>query len=245
MLSLRSLTTAPRRVRLLSTTYRFSSLALDSTTTAATSNAPLSHEDFRKEHQIALKGPDHDKYVPFLDFDSTPFQPSLKKALKVEGFSSPTPIQAESWPIALEQRDIISVARTGSGKTCGFLLPAFHKMMMAKANHAKNNPTPASGGKFQRWKRLSRRVPTTLVLAPTRELAVQIDTEAQKFSRTSGLLTACLYGGTSKGPQIAKLKQGVDLVVATPGRCNDLAEMGMLDLSSVDYLVLDEGKLLT
>jgi ATP-dependent RNA helicase DDX5/DBP2 len=217
----------------------------------------LTPAEYRKEHSITLRGAGSNEYVPMLDFESTPFHATLKKALKLEGFTSPTPIQSESWPIALQQRDIISIARTGSGKTCGFLLPAFHKLLLAKQNHAASTNSSSNSrahqpetnsfgaNRFQRnqggrSKAYGRR-PSALILAPTRELAVQIEAEAQKFSRISGLSTVSLYGGSSKGPQITKLKSGVDLVVATPGRCNDLAEMGVLDLSQVSYFVLDEG----
>jgi ATP-dependent RNA helicase DDX5/DBP2 len=79
------------------------------------------------------------------------------------------------------------------------------------------------------------------VLAPTRELAMQIEAEAQKYSKICGFETLCIYGGSSKGPQIRRLNQGVDVLIATPGRCNDLAEMGALRLSKVEYLVLDEA----
>jgi superfamily II DNA/RNA helicase len=88
--------------------------------------------------------------------------------------------------------------------------------------------------------RSSYRPPKVLVLAPTRELTEQIATEAQKYAN-AGVDIATAYGGTAKGPQIFKLRKGVDVIVATPGRCNDLAEMGALDLSKIEYLVLDEA----
>jgi ATP-dependent RNA helicase DDX5/DBP2 len=177
-----------------------------------------------------------------IEFDSTPFSAVLKRVLKSEGFSSPTPTQAQSWPIALSNRDIISVARTGSGKTCAFLLPAFHKMLEAKAS----NPEQPRASKVQSssWSRGGggqSRPPTVLVLAPTRELTVQIENEARKFSRACGFNSISVYGGTPKGIQIRQLSEGIDIVIATPGRCNDLAEMGALNLSKVDYLVLDEA----
>lgn len=144
----------------------------------------LSAEAFRSANQIKLSSStgNHNDFPPMIEFDMTPFSPALKKILLSEGFASPTPTQAQSWPIAIQARDIISVARTGSGKTCGFLLPAFHKLIADKAsgkvqqNELSNNP----------YAREAARQPTILVLAPTRELTVQIETEARKFARPCG-----------------------------------------------------------
>jgi ATP-dependent RNA helicase DDX5/DBP2 len=188
----------------------------------------LSAEDFRKLHQINIVGRDTDGAgayrppAPLFDFATTPFSPQIKKALEVAGFKNPTPTQAQSWPIALQGRDIITVAKTGSGKTCGFLMPAFHRLLP----------------ELQRRK---RGVPGILVLAPTRELACQIEEQAIKFGRTSGLRTVCCYGGAPKGFQIKKIQNGVEVLIATPGRLNDLLEMKVVDLSYVCFLVLDEA----
>ncbi|KAM0936950.1 putative RNA helicase [Dioscorea sansibarensis] len=137
------------------------------------------------------------------------------------GFSAPTPIQAQSWPIALSGRDIVAIAKTGSGKTLGYLLPGFIHI-----KHHRNNP---------------RMGPTVLVLSPTRELATQIQEEAMKFGRSSRISSACLYGGAPKGPQLRDIDRGVDVVVATPGRLNDILEMKRVSLRQVSYLVLDEA----
>lgn len=143
-----------------------------------------SPESFRTANQIKLSSStgNHNDYLPMTDFDMTPFSPALKKILMSEGFSGPTPTQAQSWPIAIQSRDIISVARTGSGKTCGFLLPAFHKLIADKAS-GKVQQTAHSNSPYARE---SVREPTVLVLAPTRELTVQIETEARKFARPCG-----------------------------------------------------------
>lgn len=138
------------------------------------------------------------------------------------GFSHPTPTQAQSWPIALDGRDVITVAKTGSGKTCGFLLPAFHRLTTHNSERRRGPPA-------------------ILVLAPTRELACQIEQEAIKFGRSSNMRTACCYGGSPKGLQIRKLQQGIEVLIATPGRLNDLLEMKVVDLSHVCFLVLDEA----
>lgn len=118
---------------------------------------------------------------------------------------------------------MICIAKTGSGKTCGFLLPSLHQHMQSgRANRGF-------------------RKPVLLVLAPTRELAVQIMEETRKFGRPFGAISVCCYGGSSKYPQIAALERGVDCIIATPGRINDLLEMKKADLSSVKFLVLDEA----
>ncbi|KAH9742310.1 DEAD-box ATP-dependent RNA helicase 46 [Citrus sinensis] len=137
------------------------------------------------------------------------------------GFSSPTPIQAQSWPIALQSRDIVAIAKTGSGKTLGYLLPGFIHL-----KRCRNDP---------------RLGPTVLVLSPTRELATQIQDEAVKFGKSSRISCTCLYGGAPKGPQLKDIDRGVDIVVATPGRLNDILEMRRISLNQVSYLVLDEA----
>ena len=114
---------------------------------------------------------------------------------------------------------MICIAKTGSGKTCGFLLPTIHQHQQ--------------GGRSNR----GPRKPVLLVLAPTRELACQIMDETRKFGRALGFTSVCCYGGSSKFPQIAQLERGVDCIIATPGRINDLLEMRKADLSHINYLV--------
>lgn len=137
------------------------------------------------------------------------------------GFSSPTPIQAQSWSIVLQNRDILAIAKTGSGKTLGYLLPAFAHLKQCRKN--------------------SQRGPTVLVLAPTRELATQIQEEAVKFGRSSRITSTCIYGGAPKVHQLRDLERGADIVVATPGRLNDFLEMRKVNLQQVSLLVLDEA----
>ncbi|RZC61642.1 hypothetical protein C5167_023392 [Papaver somniferum] len=137
------------------------------------------------------------------------------------GFSAPTPIQAQSWPIALQSRDIVAIAKTGSGKTLGYLIPGFMHLKRVRNN--------------------SQMGPTVLVLSPTRELATQIQDEAVKFGRSLRLQCTCLYGGAPKGPQLREIERGCDIVVATPGRLNDILEMRKISLRQVSYLVLDEA----
>jgi len=195
--------------------------------------------EFRKLHHIRIKNEgEGNEYAPFESFDCTPFPSQLKRLLLKQGYTAPTPTQAQSWPIVLAKRDIISIARTGSGKTCGFLMPAFHSLL----ENIVSEP-PQKKKKRRQWSKFSTgKLPKVLVVAPTRELAVQIEEESSKFSRNlNNVDTVAVYGGVSKGPQIQTLRRGVDIVVGTPGRCNDLIAMGAFDPSSIDYLVLDEA----
>nr|GLL18630.1 ATP-dependent RNA helicase-like protein DB10 isoform X1 [Ipomoea trifida] len=179
----------------------------------------LSPDSYRRQHEISVTG--DNVPPPFTSFKATGFPSELLRELHQAGFSAPTPIQAQSWPIALQGRDIVAIAKTGSGKTLGYLIPGF--MHLKRRN---NNP---------------RMGPTVLVLSPTRELATQIQDEAVKFGTTSRISSTCLYGGAPKGPQLRELDKGVDIVVATPGRLNDILEMKRVTLHQVSYLVLDEA----
>lgn len=154
---------------------------------AVAAAATLSSGDFCATHKIFVKA-DDDNFkapVPMTTFESTPFGGPIRAALDAAGYPAPTPTQAQSWPIALGGRDIISVARTGSGKTLGFLLPAFHAML--------NRP----GGMKPRM----GQGPYIVVLAPTRELACQINEEATKFGRTSGIRSTTVYGKSQVVPR--------------------------------------------
>ena len=163
---------------------------------AAPAVSGLTVAEFRKLHQISVKGEGSAGFEPWINFEDTPFSPSLKRVFTASGYSAPTSIQAQAWPIAIEKRDVISVARTGSGKTCGFLLPALHRIMEER-----------EADKFVAQKRYSvrgRKIPSVLVLAPTRELAVQIEAEAQKFSRAANAFIMSMYGGAAKGAQVRR-----------------------------------------
>ncbi|KAL3640112.1 DEAD-box ATP-dependent RNA helicase 14 [Castilleja foliolosa] len=181
--------------------------------------AGLSAEAYCRRHEITVTG---DKVPqPFTSFAATGFPSEILREARQAGFSAPTPIQAQSWPVALQGRDIVAIAKTGSGKTLGYLLPGFIHL-----KERKNNPKLG---------------PTVLVLSPTRELATQIEDEAVKFGKSSRIACTCLYGGAPKGPQLKDLDRGVDIVVATPGRLNDILEMRRVSLHQVSYLVLDEA----
>ncbi|WOL16649.1 DEAD-box ATP-dependent RNA helicase 5 [Canna indica] len=141
-----------------------------------------------------------------------------------KSFSKPSPIQSRAWPFLLDGRDFIGIAATGSGKTLAFGVPAL--MHIQKIKNGKTS---------------KKAVPRCLVLSPTRELAQQISDVLSDAGTPSGTKSVCLYGGTSKGPQIASLKSGVDIVIGTPGRMKDLIEMGVCQLKEVSYVVLDEA----
>ena len=131
-------------------------------------------------------------------------------------------MQKQAWPIALQGLDLIGIAQTGTGKTLAFLLPAFI--------HIDRQPIPRS----------ERGGPNVLVLSPTRELALQIQSEVNKYNY-KGIRCCCVYGGGNRREQINTVEKGVEIIVATPGRLNDLINIGVIDVKSVTYLVLDEA----
>ncbi|KAH7435009.1 hypothetical protein KP509_06G044900 [Ceratopteris richardii] len=176
-------------------------------------------DTYRHQHEITVAG--DNVPPPFMSFESANFPPQIARELYTAGFHAPTPIQAQSWPIALQGRDIIAVAKTGSGKTLGYLLPAFLHLGRIRVNRQLG--------------------PIVLVLSPTRELATQIQDEAVKFGKSSRISCTCVYGGAPKGPQLHSLDHGADIVIATPGRLNDFLEMRRVSLRQVSYLVLDEA----
>ena len=155
-------------------------------------------------------------------FETFGFAEPLARALTQVGYTTPTPIQVQALPPQLEGRDLLGLAETGSGKTATFVLPLLQEI----ANH------PIELG----WKQVH-----TLILAPTRELAVQIDQEVASLSRNMNIRRAVILGGVSKGPQINALKRGVHVCVATPGRLLDHVNMRSCDLSGVHTLILDEA----
>ncbi|KAE8724210.1 DEAD-box ATP-dependent RNA helicase 40 [Hibiscus syriacus] len=176
-------------------------------------------EAYCKQHEVTATG--DSVPAPFIRFEDTGFPPEILREIHSAGFSSPTPIQAQTWPIALQSRDIVAIAKTGSGKTLGYLIPAFMLLRQRRNNSLKG--------------------PTVLVLAPTRELATQIQVEVIKFGQSSRVSSTCLYGGAPKANQLKELDRGADIVVATPGRLNDILEMKKIEFGQVSLLVLDEA----
>ncbi|EFY92383.1 ATP-dependent RNA helicase dbp-2 [Metarhizium acridum CQMa 102] len=175
---------------------------------------------FRRKHQMTIAGRDVPK--PVETFDEAGFPRYVLDEVKAQGFPAPTAIQSQGWPMALSGRDVVGIAETGSGKTLTYCLPAIV--------HINAQPLLAPGDG-----------PIVLVLAPTRELAVQIQQEITKFGRSSRIRNTCVYGGVPKGPQIRDLSRGVEVCIATPGRLIDMLEAGKTNLRRVTYLVLDEA----
>uniref|UniRef100_A0A2M4AJZ0 RNA helicase n=2 Tax=Anopheles triannulatus TaxID=58253 RepID=A0A2M4AJZ0_9DIPT len=148
--------------------------------------------------------------------------PDLMEELRKQGFTKPSPIQSQGWPVLLQGEDMIGIAQTGTGKTLAFLLPAFI--------HIEGQSTPRS----------ERGGPNVLVLAPTRELALQIEKEVSKY-QFRDIKAVCLYGGGDRRAQMNVVRKGVEIIIATPGRLNDLVQEGVVNVSSITYLVLDEA----
>jgi len=150
---------------------------------------------------------------------------NIVRALMSLGAASPFPIQAATVAPILEGRDVLARGRTGSGKTIAFGAPLVESILRAQAGQ----------------RREFGRAPKALILAPTRELALQIDRTVQPIARSVGLFTTQIYGGVPQARQVGALKKGVDIIIGTPGRIEDLLKQGKLDLSQVQITVLDEG----
>ncbi|KAH0615038.1 uncharacterized protein H6S33_000674 [Morchella sextelata] len=187
---------------------------------AVTARTGAEIEAFRAEKQMRVQGRDVPK--PVITFDEAGFPSYVMNEVKAQGFSAPTAIQSQGWPMALSGRDVVGIAETGSGKTLTYCLPAIV--------HINAQPLLAPGDG-----------PIVLVLAPTRELAVQIQQEVAKFGKSSRIRNTCVYGGVPKGPQVRDLARGVEVLIATPGRLIDMLESGKTNLRRVTYLVLDEA----
>ncbi|KAI0297295.1 DEAD-domain-containing protein [Multifurca ochricompacta] len=176
-------------------------------------------EEFRKVKEIKVQG--HNVPRPVTSFDEAGFPEYLMSSIHAQGFAEPTPIQCQAWPMALSGRDVVAIAQTGSGKTISFALPAMLHI------NAQPLLSPGDG-------------PIALVLAPTRELAVQIQQECTKFGSNSRIRNTAIYGGAPKGPQIRDLQRGVEVVIATPGRLIDMLESQKTNLRRADRM-LDMG----
>ncbi|MEB0114452.1 DEAD/DEAH box helicase, partial [Variovorax sp. RTB1] len=160
-----------------------------------------------------------------MNFDDLKLAPAILKAVHEHGYDTPTPIQAQAIPVVLDGHDLLGGAQTGTGKTAAFTLPMLHKLTLSASG------TNKFGGTAIR----------ALVLTPTRELAAQVEESVRTYGKYLDLESTVIFGGVGMNPQISKLKKGVDILVATPGRLLDLQQQGMLDLSQVQILVLDEA----
>jgi ATP-dependent RNA helicase RhlE len=187
------------------------------------------HGSSRGQFQAPHKPQSQDR--PQAEYDPSPvafgtlgLEPSLLEGVAVRGFEKTTAIQSAVIPIALAGHDVIGCADTGTGKTVAFVLPILHRILTARAEK------PDEKG-FTR----------VLILAPTRELCVQIEDDVQGFTYHTDLTSVAVYGGVEMGPQERALKAGVDIVVATPGRLMDHQRSNAVDFSRVDTFVLDEA----
>uniref|UniRef100_A0A8C8SA84 RNA helicase n=1 Tax=Pelusios castaneus TaxID=367368 RepID=A0A8C8SA84_9SAUR len=178
-------------------------------------------EELRRKKEITVRGTDACP-KPVFAFHHANFPQYVMDVLIDQNFTEPTPIQCQGFPLALSGRDMVGIAQTGSGKTLAYLLPAIV--------HINHQPYLERGDG-----------PICLVLAPTRELAQQVQQVADDYGKCSRLKSTCIYGGAPKGPQIRDLERGVEICIATPGRLIDFLEAGKTNLRRCTYLVLDEA----
>jgi ATP-dependent RNA helicase DDX3X len=190
--------------------------------------------NFDKYDDIPVEASGQDVPDPVTRFENPPLDDHLLSNIELSGYKQPTPVQKYSIPIVMAGRDLMACAQTGSGKTGGFLFP-----ILAQAfQHGPSPLPPNAGGNFGRQRKA---YPTSLILAPTRELVSQIYDESRKFAYRSWVRPCVVYGGADIGSQLRQIERGCDLLVATPGRLVDLIERGRISLQNIKYLVLDEA----
>ena len=178
----------------------------------------MSHSDIAP-HRLVQKAVPMEKmpeFVPNHKFEDFPFEPKLKSNIQKKGYLQPTPIQDESIPVVLQGRDLVGIANTGTGKTAAFLLPLLQKVMKDKTQRV-------------------------LILAPTRELALQINQEFISFAAGTGIFSVSCIGGDAIGRQIGRLRQAHHFLIGTPGRIKDLYDRRALNLGAYNNVVLDEA----
>jgi ATP-dependent RNA helicase RhlE len=179
--------------------------------------------------------------MPFCTFN---LGNNILKAIQEAGYVEPTPIQSSAIPLILAGHDLIGIAQTGTGKTAAFVLPILAKLSSTHRNdgpQAEPGSGPGSPPSSPRGGGGGRQI-RALIIAPTRELVVQIEENVRAYGRHLALRAATVYGGVSERPQIEALRSGVELVVATPGRLLDLMNRRLCDFSRLDFLVLDEAE---
>ncbi|EME79929.1 uncharacterized protein MYCFIDRAFT_141983 [Pseudocercospora fijiensis CIRAD86] len=189
--------------------------------------------NFEKYDDIPVEASGQGVPEPVTSFTNPPLDDHLLSNIDLAGYKMPTPVQKYSIPIVMSGRDLMACAQTGSGKTGGFLFPI---LSQAYQNGPSGSVPQQSGFARQR-----KAYPTSLILAPTRELVSQIYDEARKFAYRSWVRPCVVYGGADIGSQLRQIERGCDLLVATPGRLVDLIERGRISLANIKYLVLDEA----
>jgi ATP-dependent RNA helicase DDX5/DBP2 len=177
-------------------------------------------DDFHRKHDITVRGQDAPQTI--FEFNEVGFPSYITTEMARQGFKQPTVIQSQSWPVAMSGRDLVGIAQTGSGKTLAYILPALVHITFQE--------------KLQRGDG-----PIALVLAPTRELAQQIQAVATEFGKRIGIRNTCVFGGAPKRPQQNDLQRGSEIVIATPGRLIDFLQSETTNLKRCSYLVLDEA----
>ncbi|KAF7667200.1 hypothetical protein LDENG_00075050 [Lucifuga dentata] len=183
-------------------------------------------DEFRRKKEITIRGSGCPKAVTA--FHQAQFPQYVMDVLMQQNFKEPTAIQSQGFPVALSGRDLVGIAQTGSGKTLAYLFPAIV--------HINHQPYLERGDGP-----IVSRNTQCLVLAPTRELAQQVQQVAYDYGKSSRIKSTCVYGGAPKGPQIRDLERGVEICIATPGRLIDFLEAGKTNLRRCTYLVLDEA----
>ncbi|KAH7033324.1 P-loop containing nucleoside triphosphate hydrolase protein [Microdochium trichocladiopsis] len=191
--------------------------------------------NFEKYDDIPVEASGHDVPEPVLTFTNPPLDDHLIQNIGLSRYKIPTPVQKYSIPIVMGGRDLMACAQTGSGKTGGFLFPILSQAFQTGPSAV---PPQAGGGGYGRQRKA---YPTSLILAPTRELVSQIYDESRKFAYRSWVRPCVVYGGADIGSQLRQIERGCDLLVATPGRLVDLIERGRISLQNIKYLVLDEA----
>lgn len=172
--------------------------------------------EYRRIHNIEVKS---STPAPYLDINEASYPAFIQNTFQKLRFTTPTPIQAQAWPIARLGKDMVGIAQTGSGKTLGFLLPMLTHISLQNKNQ----------------------MPKGLVIAPTRELCNQTFSEAEAFCSEGRLRPVQIFGGASRDYQISELQNQADVIICTPGRALDLIESGELSLADVSFVVLDEA----
>ena len=186
---------------------------------------PLTYTSLPGPARATPARPCQENYI--LSFEDLGLRAELLRAVREQGYTTPTPVQAQAIPVVLAGRDLMAAAQTGTGKTAGFTLPLLQRLM-------EKTPEETGRGRFARPVRC-------LVLVPTRELAAQVEESIRTYGAHLPLRTAVIFGGVGLQPQIQALRRGVDIVVATPGRLLDHVGQRNIDLSKVEILVLDEA----
>ncbi len=165
----------------------------------------------------------------------------ILRAVATEGYTVATPIQVQTIPLVLQGRDVLGSAQTGTGKSAAFALPVLHRLSQSRATPATAAAAGSATGSAAKHGRQSAKRARCLVLCPTRELAIQIGASFATYGKNLPITGTVIFGGVNQNPQVRSLKAGVDVIVATPGRLQDLMAQGHVDLRGVETLILDEA----